>query len=92
MKLCDLYPMSFLLAIAVTIIVIIGVAMILYVKSKHLLYAKGKCHGTIATTRKGKMPLSHTLKNTLYIKNPQNNPINIIYVRILDDKYYVLKY
>jgi hypothetical protein len=79
--------MSLPLAIAVTIIVIVGIAMILYVESQNVSYMQRT--NTIDTLRNNKekeTAIASYASNTLDIKNPENNPINIKYIRILDDK------
>ena len=79
--------MSLPLAIAVTIIVIVGVAMILYVESQNVSYMqKANTIDTIRNNKERENVIASYAENTLYIKNLQNNPINIKYIRILDDK------
>ncbi len=79
--------MSLPLAIAVTIIVVIGVAMILYVESQNMSYVqKANTIDTIHNNKERENAIVSYAENTLYIKNTQNNPINIKYIRILDDK------
>ena len=79
--------MSLPLAIAVTIIVIIGVAMILYVESQNVSYMqKANTIDTIHNNKERENAIATYTGNTLDIKNPENNPINIKYIRILDDQ------
>ena len=79
--------MSLPLAIAVTIIVIVGIAMILYVESQNVSYMqKTNTIDTIRNNKEKETAVASYTGNTLDIKNPQNNPINIKYIRILDDK------
>ncbi|MDE2590947.1 MAG: hypothetical protein KGL95_14925 [Patescibacteria group bacterium] len=79
--------MSLPLAIAVTIIVIVGIAMILYVESQNVSYMqKANTIDTIRNNKEKETAIASYTGNTLDIKNPQNNPINIKYIRILDDK------
>ncbi len=79
--------MSLPLAIAVTLIVIVGVAMILYVESQNVSYMQKA--NTIDTIRNNKEKenavVTYDGKN-ITVKNTENNPINIKYIRILDDK------
>jgi len=79
--------MSLPLAIAVTIIVIIGVAMILYVESQNVSYMqKANTIDTIRNNKEKETVIASYTGTILDIKNPQNNPINIKYIRILDDR------
>ncbi|MGI0102317.1 MAG: hypothetical protein ACREA7_06955 [Nitrosotalea sp.] len=79
--------MSLPLAIAVTIIVIIGIAMILYVESQNVSYMqKANTIDTLRSNKEKETAIASYSGNTLDIKNPENNPINIKYIRILDDQ------
>jgi hypothetical protein len=79
--------MSLPLAIAVTIIVIVGVAMILYVESQNVSYMqKANTIDTIRNNKEKETAVASYTGDTLDIKNQQNNPINIKYIRILDDQ------
>lgn len=79
--------MSLPLAIAVTIIVIVGIAMILYVESQNVSYMqKANSVNTLRSNKEKETAIASYTGNILDIKNPENNPINIKYIRILDDQ------
>ncbi|MGI0046325.1 MAG: hypothetical protein ACREBB_03945 [Nitrosotalea sp.] len=79
--------MSLPLAIAVAIIVIVGIAMILYVESQNVSYMqKANKIDTLRNNKEKETAIASYSGNTLDIKNPENNPINIKYIRILDDQ------
>ncbi len=70
--------MSLPLVIAVTIIVVIGVAMILYVESQNMSYMqKANMIDTIHNNKEKEIVVASYTGNTLDIKNPENNPIDI---------------
>ena len=84
--------MSLPLAIAVTLIVVIGVAMILYVESQNMSYVqKANTVDTIHNNKEKETAIASYTGNILYIKNPENNPIDIKYIRILDDQGNLIK-
>ena len=79
--------MSLPLAIAVTIIVIIGVAMILYVESQNVSYMqKANTIDAIRNSKEKENALVTYDGNTITVKNTENSPIDIKYIRILDDR------
>jgi hypothetical protein len=84
--------MSLPLAIAVTIIVVIGVAMILYVESQNMSYMqKTNAIDIVRNNKEKETAIASYTGNILYIKNLENNQIDIKYIRILDDQGNLIK-
>lgn len=78
--------MSLPLAIAITVIVVIGVLLITYVEGQNLSYMHTeKVVDDMRSSKSREDANVHYQDGMLDVKNLQNNPIQIKYIRILDD-------
>lgn len=75
------------LAIAITLLVVVGIGLIMLTESQNMaITQKENAINTIhANKEKETIQATHDGK-TFVFKNPENNPVNIKYIRIVDDQ------
>jgi len=75
------------LAIAITLLVVVGIGLIMLTESQNVAITQKENAINAIHANKEKETVQATYNGkTFSFKNPENNPVNIKYIRILDDQ------
>ncbi len=75
------------LAIAITLLVVVGIGLIMLTESQNVAITQKENAINVIHSNKEKETIQATHNDkTFVINNQENNPVNIKYIRIVDDK------